>query len=387
MSSEREALVALNLVPDMGPVTFGKLAAAFGSAEAIISATAEEMAACPGLGAKRAEALAEQIRRADPVRETARAAKMGIRIVARCDSEYPAILKKIHDPPLVLYCFGDIAAFSVPAVAMVGTRTPSVYGDETARRFAYSIASAGYCVVSGMARGIDTASHKGALDAHGRTIGVLGGAIDCFYPSENRELARNAAKTGGLIVSEFPLGRKPDRGTFPMRNRIISGLSRVTLVVEAAARSGSLITASQAMEQGRQVMAIPGRIDVPNSLGCNTLIRDGAAMALCPEDILDEMNSLALEDGDSVARSGNPGKQDKPGRAAPPTSASAPFIPLSAEEQRVFDVIGHEETHCDEVIRRSGIDAGRANALLLALQLKGIAELLPGGWVRLRKRN
>ena len=172
-----------------------------------------------------------------------------------------------------------------------------------------------------------------------------------------------------------------------MRNRIISGLSRVTLVVEAAARSGSLITASQAMEQGRQVMAIPGRIDVPNSLGCNKLIRDGAAMALCPEDVLDEMNSLALEDGGSAARPVNLGRQEKPGRAASPTAAPAPFIPLSAEEQRVFDVIGHEETHCDEVIRRSGIDAGRANALLLALQLKGVVELLPGGWVRLRKRN
>lgn len=390
--SEREALVALNLVPDMGPITFGKLAGAFGSAEAILNAAAEDIAACPGLGAKRGAALAEEFRRADPSREIARAAKMGIRVIARCDSEYPAILKKIHDPPLVLYCFGDIAAFSVPAVAMVGTRTPSAYGDETARRFAYSVASAGYCVVSGMARGIDTASHKGALDAHGRTIGVLGGAIDCFYPQENRELARNAAKTGGLIVSEFPLGRKPDRGTFPMRNRIISGLSRVTLVVEAASRSGSLITASQAMEQGRQVMAIPGRIDVPNSLGCNKLIRDGAAMALCPEDVLDEMNSLALDDGGSAGNDGLAGRDglgEQPGQAGRtrPAAVSAPFIPLSAEEQRVFDVIGHEETHCDEVIRRSGIDAGRANALLLALQLKGVAELLPGGWVRLRKRN
>lgn len=383
MASEREALVALNMAQEMGPITFGKLAGVFGSAKAILSATAEEMAACPGLGAKRAEALAEQIRRADPSHETIRAAKMGVRIVARCDPEYPAILKKIHDPPLVLYCFGDIAAFSVPAVAMVGTRTPSVYGDETARRFAYSVASAGYCVVSGMARGIDTASHKGALDAHGRTIGVLGGAIDCFYPQENRELARAAAKTGGLIVSEFPLGRRPDRGTFPMRNRIISGLSRVTLVVEAASRSGSLITATQAMEQGRQVMAIPGRIDVPNSLGCNTLIRDGAAMALCPEDVLDEMGALALEENRAKPRSpANAEKPEKPGRSAAP----APFIPLSAEEQRVFDVIGHEETHCDEVIRRSGIDAGRANALLLALQLKGVVELLPGGWVRLRRK-
>ena len=232
-----------------------------------------------------------------------------------------------------------------------------------------------------MARGIDTSSHKGALDAKGRTIGVLGGAIDCFYPSENRELGRTVAKSRGLIVSEFPLGRKPDRTTFPMRNRIISGLSRLTLVVEAAAKSGSLITAGQAMEQGRTVMAIPGRIDVPSSLGCNLLIKDGAAMALSPNDLLDEMDSLGLQTDNAV----QPATTQRAASAtqSPPQK---PFVPLTDEENRIYEAIGSEETLIDEVIRHSGVDAGRANALLLSLQLKRLAEILPGGWVKKKRK-
>lgn len=381
MVSEREALVALNLVPETGPVAWRRLLGEFGSAAAVLAATADDLRERVGYGAERAATLADAMRRADPVGEIARAAKMGVRIVARCDPEYPAILAKIHDPPLAIYCFGDLEALSVPAAAIVGTRIPSAYGAETAHRFAYAVAAAGYCVVSGMARGIDTAAHKGALDARGRTIGVLGGAIDCFYPAENRDLGRTVAKSGGLVVSEFPLGRRPDRTTFPMRNRIISGLSRLTLVVEAAARSGSLITASQAMEQGRAVMAIPGRIDVPSSLGCNLLIRDGAAMALSPDDLLDELSSLDLGDapGDPAAASGR-SRATTPGSMTEPRPA--PFVPLSDEEQRLYDAIGHEETLIDDVIRASGVDAGRANALILGLQLKRLAEILPGGWVK-----
>ena len=381
MATEREALVALNLVPEMGPIAWRKLLGVFGSAAAVLAATEDDLRDRAGFGAQRAAALAEAMRGADPTRELALAAKMGIKIIAKCDPEYPSVLKKIADPPLVLYCFGDLGAFSVPAAAIVGTRVPTVYGSETAHRFAYAVAAAGYCVVSGMARGIDTSSHKGALDAKGRTIGVLGGAIDCFYPSENRELGRTVAKSRGLIVSEFPLGRKPDRTTFPMRNRIISGLSRLTLVVEAAAKSGSLITAGQAMEQGRTVMAIPGRIDVPSSLGCNLLIKDGAAMALSPNDLLDEMDSLGLQTDNAV----QPSTTQRTARAtqSPPQK---PFVPLTDEENRIYEAIGSEETLIDEVIRHSGVDAGRANALLLSLQLKRLAEILPGGWVKKKRK-
>lgn len=379
MVTEREALVALNLVTDLGPVTVARLVEFFGSARAVLSATRDDLKGCPGVGAARAEALAEALHRADPSREIARAAKMGVRLLVSCDAEYPAALREIHDPPVVLYCFGDLAAFDAPGVAMVGTRIPSAYGDETARRFAYAIASAGYCVVSGMARGIDTASHRGALDARGRTIGVLGGAIDCFYPAENKELGRTVAKSGGLVISEFPLGRKPDRGTFPMRNRVISGLSRLTLVVEAATKSGSLITANQAMEQGRAVMAVPGRIDVPNSMGCNLLIKEGAGMALSPDDVLDELESLDFGAGAARPGATQKGAAPAPRRAAPPEK---PFVPLTEEEQRLVDAIGSEERQIDEVIRLSGVEAGRANALLLGLQLKRLAEILPGGWVK-----
>lgn len=394
MISDHDACVALNLVPDMGTVTFRKLEAVLGSASAVATATMDDLLQCPGIGMAKATAFAEALASIDPGMEEARAAKKGIRIIAICDPEYPKILKGIYDPPLALYCYGDLEAFSRPGVAMVGTRTPSLYGMETAKRFAHAIASAGFCIVSGMARGIDTASHQGALDARGRTIAVLGGAIDCFYPTENKELGRTVAKSGGLIISEFPLGRKPDRLTFPRRNRIVSGLSRITLVVEAAAKSGSLITASQAVEQNRPVMAIPGRIDVPTSLGCNLLIRDGATMALSPDDVLDELYSLPLaqvdgpdaeekDSGDGAASAGQPATK---GRGRPPRACAAPapqaFVPLSDEEQRLLDAIGGEETMIDEVIRVSNVEAGRANALLMALQLKRLAEILPGGWVR-----
>lgn len=373
MATEREALIALNLIPEMGPIAWRKLLGIFGSASAVLAATKDDLKERAGFGEQRAAALVEALRHTDPSAEIARAARIGVRLVARCDPNYPALLAEIHDPPLALYCFGDLEALSVPAAAIVGTRLPSVYGSETAHRFAYGIASAGFCVVSGMARGIDTAAHRGALDARGRTIGVLGGAIDCFYPAENRDLGRAAAKSGGLIMSEFPLGRKPDRTTFPMRNRIISGLSRLTLVVEAAAKSGSLITASLAMEQGRTVMAIPGRIDVPTSVGCNLLIRDGAAMALSPDDLLDELGTLGLQ---------ATGKTPAPSCGGPAPNTPKPFIPLSDEEQRLYDVIGHEETLIDEVIRLARVEAGRANALILSLQLKRLVEILPGGWVK-----
>ena len=380
MTGEREALVALNLAGDLGPVTIARLVSHFGSAANVLGAGEGDLRQCPGVGAAKAASIRAALASVDPGREFEKARRLGVTMLVSCDPEYPALLRKIHDPPVVLYCFGDLGAFDVPSVAMVGTRVPSLYGCETARRFAYAIANAGYCVTSGMARGIDTESHRGALDAGGRTIGVLGGAIDCFYPSENRELGRRAAKSGGLVISEFPFGRKPDRGTFPMRNRIVSGLSRITLVVEAAAKSGSLITAGQAAEQGRTVMAIPGRIDAPTSVGCNILIRDGAAMAISPDDILDELHSL------DVASLG-PAPAHAARQSATPSSAPPPkpFIPLSPEEQSLLDAMGSGEIQIDEVIRLSGVEAGRANALLLALRLKRLAELLPGGWVRRKK--
>lgn len=402
MATEREACIALNMVPDMGIAAYRRLVGAFGSAAAALDAGRDRLLDCPGIPRQRLAAIADALQSIDPAGEEARATRMGIRIVALCDADYPAILKRIYDPPLALYCFGDPGAFSVPSAAMVGTRTPSLYGTETARRFAFAIAAAGFCVTSGLARGIDTASHLGALDARGRTIGVLGGAIDCFYPTENRELGREIAKSGGLVVSEFPLGTKPSRITFPRRNRIISGLSRLTLVVEAASKSGSLITAAQALEQNRTVMAIPGRIDVPNSIGCNQLVRDGAMMALAPEDVIDELYSLDLDsapkapadEGRARGAASRP-RGDPAANAAPassrrrnpaprgaPRQPRRPFVPLSDEEQRIVDSIGQEETLIDEVIRHSGIDAGRANALLIALQLKGLAEILPGGWVK-----
>ena len=382
MVSEHLALIALNMVQDVGAVTARRLTDAFGSAAAALGASEDDLLDCPGIGRARAAALADAFRRADPEAEERRAGKLGVTLVTRADAAYPAALATIYDPPLALYCFGDLAAFAAPAVAMVGTRTPSVYGRETAERFAYAFAAAGYAVVSGMARGIDSAAHRGALAAKGRTIGVLGGAIDCFYPPENKELGRSVAKSNGLVISEYPLGRQPDRQTFPMRNRIISGLSRATLVVEAATKSGSLITASQAAEQGRTVMAVPGRIDVPTSQGCNRLIRDGALIALCPEDVLDELATLPLAAPDGAPPRPRAAEGPSVAPSPAPSPSAAPFVPLSPDEQSLVDALGPEEVQIDELIRLSGVEAGRANALLIALQLKRLVTLLPGGWVK-----
>lgn len=367
MISEHQALIALNLVPSIGAITVKRLIERFGSAADALSASEEELASCYGISKARAEVYAKAFSSVDPVKEEDNAKKLGIEIISQVSPLYPSLLKEIHDPPLVLYCYGDLEAFKPTGLAVIGTRTPSAYGREMAERFAYRVAMAGYVIVSGMAAGIDTAAHLGALKANGRTIGVLGGAINCFYPKENKELAKQIARTGGLIISEYPLGRQPDRHTFPMRNRIVSGITQGTLVVEAAFKSGSLITADQALEQGRAVMAIPGRIDTPLSQGTNNLIKNGAKIILDPKDVIDELGALHF------------GNEPAPSRE--PSPKPTPRIPLSSEEQALLNAMEDGDNLIDDVIRRSTLDAGKANGLLITLQLKNLVKILPGGWV------
>lgn len=367
MITEHQALIALNLVPDIGAITAKRLTEKFGSAAKALSASVDELITCQGISKARAEAFASSFSSVDPIKEEENAKRLGLQIITQVSAEYPEILRTIHDPPLALYCFGDLAALQLTGLAIIGTRTPTAYGREMAEKFAYRTAMAGYIIVSGMAAGIDTVAHMGALKANGKTIGVLGGAIDRFYPKENTELAKRVAKTGGLIISEYPLGRSPDRHTFPMRNRIVSGLTRGTLVVEAAFKSGSLITADQALEQGRAVMAIPGRIDTPSSQGTNNLIKNGAKMVLSPEDVLEELATF------------NFGNEVKPQKEAAPKPQQ--HIPLSPEEQALLNAMEAGDNLIDEVIRKSAIDAGKANGLLITLQLKNLVKILPGGWV------
>lgn len=370
--TERQALIALNMTQGMGAVTARNLIDYFGSAAGIFEASPEELAHVRGIGAAKSAHLAEEFAKQNPDAEMSLAEKYHAKIVTWDEHDYPHALKGIYDPPLVLYVFGNIEALTKTGVAIVGTRTPTMYGKETAFRFAYQLASSGYSIISGMARGIDTEGHRGAVEAHGVTVGVLGGALNKFYPQENRELARRVADSGGAIISEYPFGRAPDRQTFPMRNRIVSGLSSGVVVIEAAMASGTLITVDQALEQGRPVMAVPGRVDSPTSQGCNRLIRNGAHLVTCADDIVDELGMLP-----SFNHAAD-GKLHMEDIAQP---VQRPAVQLSAEEEKIVAAIGAEERFIDELVEITGIDAGRLNGMLVALQIKRQVKILPGGVV------
>ncbi|MEJ2141488.1 MAG: DNA-processing protein DprA [Gammaproteobacteria bacterium] len=255
------------------------------------------------------------------------------------DPRYPALLKEIPDPPAVLYVFGNPEILSYPALAMVGSRHHSPAGKETAREFAHHLSSLGLVITSGMALGIDAASHRGALDAGGRTVAVCGTGLDRVYPARHKELAHQIAENGAL-VSEFPIGVPPLAANFPRRNRIISGLSLAVLVVEAAVKSGSLITARMALEQGREVLAVPGSIHNPHSRGCNSLIRQGAKLVETAQDVLEELPQIELSNKTDLE------KQSK----------STPFQ-LDESYQQVLESVGYEPTAVDTVVQRSGLTA------------------------------
>ncbi len=370
--TERQALIALNRVTGMGAVTARRLIEAFGSAAASFGASVDDLRRVPGIGETRAAQFRAAFDEAAWEAEERRAAELGVQLVTWDEPEYPELLKRIYDPPIVLYICGDPAALRGTAVAVVGTRHPTRYGCECAYRFGYQLGGAGYVVVSGLARGIDAEAHRGAIEARGRTVAVLGGALDCLYPVENRELAVRMAREGGAVVSEYPFGRQPDRQTFPMRNRVVSGLSAGVLVVEASLQSGTLITVDQALEQGRTVMAMPGRIDSTASQGCHRLLRHGARLVTDVDDIAEELQELIAVP---------PRRPVSPG-AAPGAGSRAEPAGLSADEARLLEALGDEEQPVDDVVRGSGLGAGRVNGLLIGLQIKRRIRLLPGARVK-----
>jgi DNA processing protein len=373
--TEREALIAFNRVQGLGPVTARQIIEALGSLVAVFETSAERLMEIPGIGSERALLLTRELKEVSAEEELERAAKTGVKIITWDDEGYPALLKEIADPPLVLYVAGEVAVLDTPAIALVGTRHPSMYGRETARRFAYQLAGAGYTITSGLAEGVDTEAHAGALKAKGRTIAVLGGALDCLYPKSNTTLAREIATQGGAVVSEYPFGRQPDRQTFPMRNRIVSGLSKGVLVVEAPMNSGTLITARQGMEQNRSVMAIPGRIDSAASQGCHALLKQGARLVTSPEEVIEEVQDLFV--GKSARISAGLAKPLK--KAVLKEERPAPV--LMAEERSVMANIEEGGTLIDVIIRKTELPAGRVNALLVSLQIKRLVKLMPGGSV------
>ncbi|HXU77114.1 MAG TPA: DNA-processing protein DprA, partial [Methylomirabilota bacterium] len=291
-----------------------------------------------------------------------RVADFGARIVIQEDSEYPELLRQIYDPPIVLYIKGALLPKDKNAVAMVGSRMTTHYGTETARKLAYQLAYLGVTVVSGGARGIDTAAHQGALSGKGRTVAVLGTGINLVFPPENADLYERIAAQGAL-VTQFPFNRQADKQTFPIRNRIVAGMTLGTVVVEANLTSGALITANFATDYGRQVFAVPGRIDSPRSKGCHELIKKGAKLCEGAEDILSEFEYL-------FPPSNRP--------AAPNETGVLPALELSPNEQQVHACLNHEETSIDEVIHRSGLPTSAVSVALLSLEMKRLVKQLPG---------
>ncbi|MBP5319788.1 MAG: DNA-processing protein DprA [Kiritimatiellae bacterium] len=376
--TEREALVALNMVTGMGAITAKRLLERMGSFAAALQATEAELAGVPTLGAIKARQFAEAFRSVNPASEMARAERLRVRLLTWLDPDYPQALKTIADPPLVLYLRGETAALNNVGVAIVGTRHATVYGRETARRFGFQLAGAGYTVISGMAAGIDTEAHTGAVQAKGMTVGVLGGALDRFYPKENEPLARSIVQNGGAIISEYPFGRSPDRQTFPMRNRIVSGLSKGVLVIESPLSSGTMITVNQALDQNRIVMAVPGRIDSPASQGCHRLLREGARLVTNADEVIDELEDLVT----SMRRApASPSPLSAPDSPSQPEAAARPQPILSEDERAVLELLSTEGLSVDEIVRASGIDTGKVSSILVGLQIRRLAKALPGGRV------
>lgn len=288
----REALIALNLVPGLGSVRIQSLLEFFGSAELALSAPVQMLTKVPRLGEKMAAALADWRHCTNVYAELECAERLGARVVTFLDADYPDALRRMSDPPIVLYVLGAWQQEDANrAVSLVGTRVATPYGLSCARRFARDLAdTAGCTIISGLARGIDTAAHWGALDAGGRTIAVLGGGLAQLFPSENIELAQRIVDGHGAVVSEFPMNMRPSRNSFPQRNRIVAAWSKATLVAEAAARSGSLHTARLSAElYGNLVFAIPGAVTSAASIGCNQLIRDGAILCNSPQELISDM--------------------------------------------------------------------------------------------------
>jgi len=355
--NHREACIALNMVPQMGPVKMRRLLEAFGSAERILAARPAQLTQVNGIGEDLAKNIADWENHADPAAEEKKARDLGAHVITAEDEEYPSALREIHDPPIVLYVRGAITARDNHAVAVVGSRKASHYATECAKKLSFQTAYAGLTVVSGLARGIDTAAHQGALAAKGRTIAVIGAGLAHLYPPENAELAERIA-SNGAVVSEFPIETKPDRQTFPIRNRIVTGMSFGVLVVEAGANSGALISANMAAEQGRTLYAVPGRIDQPTCLGSNRLIQQGAKLVVSAEDILDDLPVMF---------------KDRPQLPA----AVAP-VDLTAEQQKILAAIGAEETSLESVITTSGLTAAVVSSTLLALEIRRLVKQLPG---------
>lgn len=355
-----EACIALNMLPTMGPVRLRKLLEVFGSPDRILAAKRDELRRVEGIGKEVVEQISNWENLVDLAGELQRIRDFGADVVTADSPLYPKLLREIHSPPIVLYVWGELSDRDHHAIGVIGARRTTHYGLESAKKLSYQLSYAGLTVVSGLARGIDTAAHQGALAAKGRTIAVIGSGLMKLYPPENAALADKIRSGNGAVVSEFSMAIEPDRQTFPMRNRIIAGWSYGILIVEAGLNSGALITATQALEQGRTVYAVPGHINAPSAMGSNRLIQQGAKLVMDAADILEDLEILIPE--------------AKPA----PEFAVRPLPQMSDDERAVYEAIHATETSIDDIATRANLPSGTVSSTLLRLELKRLVKQLPG---------
>jgi DNA processing protein len=355
----------------VGPVIFARLLAQFETVDRALGASVSELMRVEGIGSKTAEGIVASRDKYDSDAELELADKLGVWLLHCQDERYPAALKQIHDPPPVLYVKGDLTRVDALAVAIVGSRHCSIYGQEQASRFAHLLAASGFTVVSGMARGIDTAAHHGALAGGGRTIAVQGCGLAHVFPPENARLFEMITQAGACIC-ELPLQAEPLPEHFPPRNRIIAGLSLGTIVVEAAPRSGALITAQTALESNREVMAVPGKVDSLQSQGTNRLIKDGAKLVESIEDVLEALGYV----GDQIKDHVTAAAREAAGKVEMPLFD--PGAKLGGHELRIYESLTKEPMHSDQIITQTGLSAGVVNGSLMGLLLKGLIRQMPG---------
>jgi DNA processing protein len=351
----------LKSVPGVGNLLFKRLIERFGTPAAALAAARAELLTVEGVGERLADAIRHPVRPAGAAAEIERALRQGCRLVTLTDPDFPPLLREIPDPPPWLYVRGDLAGCPRP-IAVVGSRNATAYGVQTAHRICKDLAGLGFTVVSGMALGIDAAAHEGALSGQGRTVAVLGSGLDNIYPPQHRRLAERIAAGGGAVISEFSLQAGPEAHHFPVRNRIISGMSLGTVVVEATKDSGALITARLAAEQNREVFAVPGSIQSFKSMGAHTLIKQGAKLVENVQDIVAEL-------GHFLQAEARPRRENAP---------AAPRQRLTADEAAVAAALTAYPVHIDELVRRLAMEPGTLSAILLQLELKGIVTQLPG---------
>jgi DNA processing protein len=360
-------LLALSQIPGIGANRLRALVSYFGDPSSVLHASAKEISVVDGFSKKFASAIIHSIKSKEfdeakhyAERQLSKLNKAEAQIVSYWDSSYPDMLKKIYDPPAYLFVKGKFIESDRFSIAIVGTRTPSSYGVAMAEEFSGSLTRIGISIVSGLARGIDTVAHSSTLKAGGRTIAVIGSGLDVIYPPENRLLFENIPHDG-VIVSEYAMGAKPDAVNFPKRNRIISGLSLGTLVIETDINGGAMITANTALDQNREVFALPGNVTLKKSRGCNALIKDGRAK------LVENVDDILLELSSQLRPILKTSKKDH-----------EPLPELTLFEKNLFDIIGEEPCHIDAIAESAGITTADALVTLLGLEFKGVIKQLPG---------